>query len=307
LKKKEIDIISQLVGDFNDNQIQNLIENIETYIHPDLSMFIPIYRYCDYAVSPNHSHPAYSFIYNISQKGRVIVNGKNKNNPLEDSSFICAFSPGIKHQEIIEEGFSNYIAVFIGKDYFEDISKSYNIPINLKIEGDFFAADENLLYLLKLLMLEYNTKKHQYEKYIKSLNNLITHQFIRVILGVSEQSSTINTSNKVDLAIAFMHDNLANKLTVYEIAAQVNTSSSHFAKIFKDYTNKTPIEYLSRIRLEKAKRLLKLSDKNLTEIAFDCGFSSSSYFSHSFIEGNKLTPSEYRKKFQLQENFENKK
>lgn len=305
MTKREIEIISGLVGYFNDNQIQNLVENLEIYINPDLSMFIPIYRYCDYAVSPNHSHPAYSFIYNINQKGNVIVNGRTKDNPLKDNSFICAFSPDIKHQEIIEEGFSNYIAVFIDKDYFENIAANYCIPITNKFEGDFFTANENLLYLLKLLMLEYNTKNQKFSQYIQSLNSLITHQFIRVTLGDNENGLTINTSNKVDLAIAFMQDNIADKLTVNEIASQVNISASHFAKIFKNYMNKTPIEYLSKIRLEKAKRLLKLSDKNLTEIAFDCGFSSSSYFSHSFIEEYKLTPSEYRKKFQIQENSAN--
>jgi AraC-like DNA-binding protein len=60
-------------------------------------------------------------------------------------------------------------------------------------------------------------------------------------------------------------------------------------------------------KTEAVLTLLKLSDKNLTEISFDSGFSSSSYFSHIFIENIKLTPGEYRKKFQLQENIDKNK
>jgi len=300
---KDIDIINQLVGDFTDAQIQNLSDNLESYINPQLSLFVPIYRYCEYAVSPNHSHPAYSFIYTIHQKGCLIVNGKIKPNPLQDSSCICALSPGVPHEETVEEGFSNYIAVFISKEYFEKAMIGYSFADAVCLEGEFFPADENLLYLLKLLMLEYNTKKEAHSQFIESLNALITHQIIRIISGDRTISATISTSNKIETAIAYMHDNLASKITVNDIAEHVNTSPSHFTKLFKDTTRKTPIEYLSKIRLEKAKRLLKLSDKNLTEIAFDCGFSTSSYFSHSFIEAVKLTPSEYRKKFMTQENI----
>jgi AraC family transcriptional regulator len=229
LTDKEKDIISRLVGEFTDNQIQNLIENLETYINPDLSMFIPIYRYCDYAVSPNHSHPSYSFIYNINQKGSLIVNGEPKTNPKNNNPFICAFSPGVRHQEIIEEGFSNYIAVFIDKNYFNKATIGYGIEVNKDLKGAFLQADENLLYLLKLLMLEYNTKQEKHTQVIDSLITLITNQFIRLICNDKSVSLPINTSNKVDLAIAFMHENIAEKLTVNDISAHVNTSPSHFA------------------------------------------------------------------------------
>lgn len=94
-----------MVGNLSEQQIQNLEENLEFYINSDLSLFIPIYRFCEYAVSSSYSHPSYSFIYNINQKGSLLVNGITKQNPYNNLSFICAFSPGITHQEIIEEGF----------------------------------------------------------------------------------------------------------------------------------------------------------------------------------------------------------
>lgn len=76
MTKNEIQIINQLVGEFSESHIRNLKENLEFYLHPELSMFIPVYKYCEYAVSANHSHPAYSFIYNIKIKGHFKVHGK---------------------------------------------------------------------------------------------------------------------------------------------------------------------------------------------------------------------------------------
>lgn len=307
MNENDINIITKLVGEFSPSQLQNLTENLESYLHPDFSMFIPVYKYCDYAVSPDHIHPGYSFIYNINQKGSLVVNGKMIEGSEDFTSCIAVFSPDVKHHEIIEEGFSDYIAVFIDKNYFENAVMESGFGGYMLFEGACFPPDENVFYLLKLLMLEYNTKGHESTPVVESLISLITHQLVRVVNNDNLQSSPLQSSNKIDNAIAFMHENLSNKLTVADIAKHVNVSSSHFSKLFKDFTNKTPIEYLTRIRLEQAKRLLKLSDKNLTEIAFECGYSSSSYFSHNFIETVKLTPSEYRKKFRLEENIDKTK
>lgn len=301
MNTREKDNIQQLVGTFTDGQLNNLTENLESYLHPDISLFVPVYRYCDYAVSENHSHPSYSFIYNINQKSKILVDG-HLLPPPSDPHFISVFSPGVKHQEIVEEGFSNYIAVFIRKDWFENIMQHYQTSIEKIYKGDCYASDENILYMLKLLMLEHNAPPLGNGQFIHTLNQLIAHQFARLLTGTTTNFTAIDTSGKVDKAIAFMHEHIDEKINISHLANLVYTSSSHFSKIFKAYTSKTPIEYLSRIRIEKSKRLLKHSDKNLTEIAFDCGFSSSSYFSNCFIESVKITPSEYRKKFQAKEN-----
>ena len=63
---------------------------------------------------------------------------------------------------------------------------------------------------------------------------------------------TVVSQNKIDAAISFMHRKLADKLTVNELAEVAHTSPSHFTKLFKEYTRKTPVEYLHYLRIEKA-------------------------------------------------------
>jgi AraC-like DNA-binding protein len=294
--KDKVDIITALVGEFSDSQIENLEENLEYYINPHVSLFIPIYKHCDFATSPNHSHPSYSFIYSIKSTGYFMLENKKVAPTIDAHSFICAFSPDVYHQEIIEKGFSNYIAIFIEKDYFENELAVYTTD-KLCCKGSFFPANESLLFLLKLLMLEHSKNDIGSKKVIESFNYLISNLLIKILLGKETASLSMSSQSLIDNSIIFMYDNIERKITVDEIASQVAVSTSYFTKIFKETTNKTPIEYLTDIRIERAKRLLKGTDKNLTDIAFDCGFSSSSYFSHCFIDSVKLTPSEYRKRF----------
>ena len=54
------------------------------------------------------------------------------------------------------------------------------------------------------------------------------------------------------------------------------------------------MEYLSRLRMERAKTLLRKTDSKVIDIAFECGFSSSQYFANTFKHATGMTPSEYR-------------
>ena len=62
---------------------------------------------------------------------------------------------------------------------------------------------------------------------------------------------------------------------------------------FKKINNSTPNFYIQKIRLEKAKELIKNKVANVTEIAFKVGFSSTTYFSYSFKKEFGVTPKEY--------------
>jgi AraC-like DNA-binding protein len=70
---------------------------------------------------------------------------------------------------------------------------------------------------------------------------------------------------------------------------------SFFHEKFLKEVRLTPAEYLTRLRMKKAKQLLKISKKSITEIAFDLGFSSSQYFATVFKKVTGITPRFYRK------------
>ncbi len=101
----------------------------------------------------------------------------------------------------------------------------------------------------------------------------------------------------VQQAIKYMEKNHAQELTLDEVATSVHLSSYYFSRIFKRETGMNFVEYLSKIRIERARELLVDGDLNIGEIAARVGYQNPNYFSRVFKRGVGLTPSEYRNKF----------
>lgn len=80
-----------------------------------------------------------------------------------------------------------------------------------------------------------------------------------------------------------------------DIASILKMNEKYFCKFFKQMTNKTPIEYLNWYRIECACEKIKSSSLSLTEIAYDCGFNDTSYFTKVFKKYNGMSPREYKK------------
>lgn len=94
----------------------------------------------------------------------------------------------------------------------------------------------------------------------------------------------------------YIGKNYSKKISLKELAEHLALSESRFSHIFKEYTKMTPANYITRVRIEKAGILLKETDKKITEIAYDTGFSDPNYFNKVFKKLEKKTPTAYRNK-----------
>lgn len=83
-------------------------------------------------------------------------------------------------------------------------------------------------------------------------------------------------------------------LTLDKVASTVNVSPNYFSSLFNQETGMTFIEYLTDIRMEKAKEYLRCSGRKITEIGYLIGYQDSHYFSYIFKKTQNCTPSEYR-------------
>jgi AraC-like DNA-binding protein len=86
----------------------------------------------------------------------------------------------------------------------------------------------------------------------------------------------------------------AEPLDVIAIAAIAHMSEAHFSRSFRTTFGETPHRYLQRRRVERAMFLLRETDRSVTAISIDVGFSSLGTFSRTFREIVGETPSEYR-------------
>ena len=105
------------------------------------------------------------------------------------------------------------------------------------------------------------------------------------MLFKQEHDTTIYIS--FNLQIYTSHDLLST-------AHHVGMSPAHFSTIFSQKLGKTFINYLTSLRMEKAKELLTSTNRKLSEIALDVGYNEPNYFSHVFRKMEGITPKEYR-------------
>ncbi|WP_052502516.1 helix-turn-helix domain-containing protein [Halarcobacter anaerophilus] len=89
---------------------------------------------------------------------------------------------------------------------------------------------------------------------------------------------------------------LSSKLLIEDLAKISSYSPFHFQRIFKEITGKSVTTYIKDLRLQWAANLLIFNpNSTITNIAFDCGFKSSSTFSNEFKKFYKTTPNDWRK------------
>ena len=106
---------------------------------------------------------------------------------------------------------------------------------------------------------------------------------------------TFEPKHAVQATIAFMQSHLGETISIEEVADAVHCSRAKLFEVFKDSTGMTPNDYWQRLRIDRAQRLLSNSETSITEIALDCGFSTSQYFSSVFRKYAGVSPTHYRK------------
>jgi len=104
-----------------------------------------------------------------------------------------------------------------------------------------------------------------------------------------------------------MLSNLRRSPTIEELARFVNLSESHLQQLFKREVEMPPLQYLRRLRLEKARELLEDSFKNVKEIGFAVGMADQTHFIRAFKDKFGLTPSKYRKQHWAKLEYEESK
>ena len=101
-------------------------------------------------------------------------------------------------------------------------------------------------------------------------------------------------ADKIRAAAEFIEAYYEQPIKLGDIAYKVNLSVSGLSHLFKEQMGVTPIEYLTNIRIERAKKLLLTTDKKCCNIYYEVGYNGQSHFSRKFKEVTGMTPLEFR-------------
>lgn len=127
----------------------------------------------------------------------------------------------------------------------------------------------------------------------------IQHAIIEWALDCMEllQTRTAQTETSViQTAKQYIVANYKKPLKLEDVAGHVHLTAAYFCMKFRQETGQTFVEYLTKLRLERAKELLRYSNKKIHEIAVEVGFADSRHFSRTFHRHFGMLPTDYRKK-----------
>jgi len=108
-------------------------------------------------------------------------------------------------------------------------------------------------------------------------------------------------SAMVERTKAHLNHHFTDELTLEAVARLQNVSPQYLSKVFKEETRFTFVEFLTKLRIEMAQRLMSESDKSVKEICYDVGYSDPNYFSRLFRKQTGLMPTEYIGQFRVRE------
>lgn len=264
---------------------------MDSFVTGEIGLFMPVGGACFYALTPEHSHPAYMFVLHFDDQTSVklnslIITGR--------PGKIFCLSPGIAHQELPSDFPPRYIAILIEKSFFERQLSFYPVKRELYFDGEFHNTASDLIRILNKFMIEADNSVPGRDAVLHGLALEISHSIIRGIFDVRAVEDRISGRVEIGRVIEYIHAHMHTKMTIGKMAGIACMSSSHFSHVFKAETGKTPLEYLNEARMRRGKKFLLAGDRSITEIALECGFGSPAYLTASFCKRYKITPSNFK-------------
>lgn len=178
---------------------------------------------------------------------------------------------------------------------FDGILNTFSPSLQLHMEAEPLQGDEQLFSRVQTLV------NHPSDRLDETLElNGIMQILLSRFLQKTDASPDILRFSKV---IEYIDNNLDKKITVEELAGLLYLNKVYFSNAFTKCMGVTPSQLIIEKKLSRAMHLLRNETMSTKEIAFSLGFNNEAYFSRLFKNKTKLTPSEFRKNVQKNNNI----
>lgn len=184
-----------------------------------------------------------------------------------------------------------------------DPEEVYHIMKSLVLELDQRGLMDHGGAAIPMRIIPSDERSHHREaRNLKSpeQGTLVRTLFIQLLVRVARLRGEMSRSAPdqselyVKRTIEFMHHNMDRSIQMKDIAAAVNLHPGYLHRIFRQHTRRTPTDYLTMLRMEKAKMLLQQTNIPISEISEYVGVGSRQYFHMLFKKYTSRTPVEYR-------------
>lgn len=225
---------------------------------------------------PLHQHPKWEIMYYLKGEGYLAT--QNENIPFKPGSIIIV-PPGVTHGSVSQNGF-----------------------VNISIGGDF-----SHLFLFDYISVQMDNESRNGERLARLIydNHYVNNDYLSALCDTYAQFLLHNSNpeKRITQAIRNIIEQVSARFSdpCFDITSLLNQSGyaeDYIRAEFKNSLTVSPIEFLTKTRIEHAKKLLEIYGSNLSisEISEACGFDDPIYFSRRFKQFAGISPTEYKKR-----------
>ena len=280
------------------------INGVKSWIHCLDMRIIPEGNTAEMPPNAYHYHNYIEFLYALDADAYVWINGHKHHfltgdliiinseelhcvQGIKQSHYICVkFSPSVLYSDESSLFEFKYVVPFL-----LDSSHQKLFSSEVFENFDIYAA-------VTEIMNEWDQKRSAYELMIRSNILKIFSAIFRYWDNNSSLHSQSVLTEPIKKALVYISQNYESA-NEHDTAKASGLSYNHFSSTFKRTVGKSFNDYITLVRISESEKMLISTDKSITEIAMNCGFSSSSHFISRFKQHKQITPGQLRKKLQI--------
>lgn len=237
---------------------------------------------------------------NYVKKGNCILHLQNESISFKENEMMIICS-NVEH--LFEAGSEE--TTLMQLEFLPEIFLRFN-PLSRPEQGDLapvtiFSEENRLIKIVNNVRIMRAVQRivnelNQKSKYYQYLVVMYYAELLILIYRyLDEVYLPIGTNESLRKAISYIRLNYQMNITAGDIATYTNVGERYLRKLFSQYLNLSPVDYLNQIRLNKAIELLRNTEMSIKEVCFACGFQSPQYFSRLFKQQMGITPREVTK------------
>lgn len=187
--------------------------------------------------------------------------------------------------------------VLLGGHYKSVFDSKYLSPVlkNKRCDLIVFRPDSGARQTLLALLAEAAEVQDQPDSEFRT-RNIFSDIWLLLMKEAEKQTAPPPVSQeRIQLMLTYIQQHFREKLTLEQIAAAAAVSERECLRCFRSCIQTTPFSYLTDYRIQVAERLLRTTDRSVTEIALETGFADGAYFAKLFRQARSVSPSQYRK------------
>ncbi len=154
----------------------------------------------------------------------------------------------------------------------------------------------SLAAIAELILEEMKAKHAFYIEKVRGLLLSLLFEIARITKDEDEPDVQLRTGvGQIQNALKYVDQHFAEPIRIEQLANECHISETHFRRLFSEYIDMTPIEYVNMIRVLRACDMLRTSNDSMSTVALNCGFSTVSTFDRNFKQILGVTPYQWKK------------